>query len=349
MPESQLESQLEYQEEHFYSMMRMSVLLVLTFLSFFISPNFIPKIQLLQLVLGTLMIISLAYHALITYMPDRFVIIRKNLLLLMDFFILTFFIDALGENGIYLLPLYAIIVMQSSVSYGLNYYVSGAVIAIASLAYLVTFSSYWKGQYDIIVAFGITTLLVPLFYIKTQLRLDKKLNEAEEKIAYVDQLEENINIELTGIENRDTYKNTLKELVKEKATFSLLFISLQQNFDGKKEENVNETLLQDIVDKINKILDQDDLFVRLSGSEFAIISKKPRAFLRKYLQKLENAIISTHKVNGRNVHIEPNIGIALYPEDGQNEMAIGKCADEAMHAVKEKQNIHHLFYRGNAS
>ena len=99
-----------------------------------------------------------------------------------------------------------------------------------------------------------------------------------------------------------------------------------------------------MVDEINEVLDKDDLFARLSGSEFAIISKKPRAFLRKYLQKLENAIVSTHRVNGRSVRIEPNIGVALYPEDGQTEMAIGKCADEAMKAVKEKQNIHYLFW-----
>lgn len=52
---------------------------------------------------------------------------------------------------------------------------------------------------------------------------------------------------------------------------------------------------------------------------------------------------------GRSVRIEPNIGVALYPEDRQTEMAIGKCADEAMHAVKGKQNVHHLFYRGIAS
>lgn len=118
------------------------------------------------------MIFSLAYHALITYKPAAFVTARKNILLLMDFIILTFLINNLGAQGIYLLPLYAIIVMQASVSYGLNYYISGAVIAVASLAYLATSSPYWKGQYDVIVAFGITTLLVPFFYIKTRLRLD---------------------------------------------------------------------------------------------------------------------------------------------------------------------------------
>lgn len=106
-------------------------------------------------------------------------------------------------------------------------------------------------------------------------------------------------VELTGVEDRDTYKNTLKELVKDKATFTLLFISLQQIFDGKEDEHVNETLLQGVVDEINKVLDKDDLFTRLSGSEFTIISKKPRAFLRKYLQKIENAIVSIRRVNGQ--------------------------------------------------
>ncbi|AKF25849.1 hypothetical protein YH65_10980 [Sulfurovum lithotrophicum] len=343
------EQQMAYQEERFYSMVRMSILLLLTFLSFFISADIYPQIQLIQMVLGSLMILSLAYHALITYMPDSFVAVRKNTLMLMDFFILTFLINSLGAQGIYLLPLYAIIVMQSSVSYGLGYYVSGAVIATASLAYLATLSDYWKGQYDVIVAFGITTLLVPLFYIKTQHRLNQKIDEAEEKIAYVDQLEEEMSTELTGVKDRDTYKKSLRELVKEKSPFTLLFISLLQIDEGKEEEHINEILIQEIVDKVNKVLGEDDLFARLSGNEFVIISKYPRAFLRKYLQKLEDTIVSTHKVNGKSIRIEPNIGVALYPEDGRNEMSIGKCADEAMHAVKEKANVRHLFYRGIAS
>ena len=79
-------------------MIRMSVLLVLTFLSFFISSDIFPQIQLGQLVLGALMIFSLAYHTLITYKPTAFVAVRKNVLLLMDFIILTFLINSLGHR-----------------------------------------------------------------------------------------------------------------------------------------------------------------------------------------------------------------------------------------------------------
>jgi diguanylate cyclase (GGDEF)-like protein len=337
---------IEYQEERFYSMARMSILLILTVISFVISPSLFPKIQLVQLVLGALTILSLLYHALITYRYQSFVMLRKNTLLLLDFVILTFLIDVLGEHGIYLLPLYAIIVMQSSVSYGLNYYVSGALIATASLAYLAVDSAYWKGHYEIIVAFGITTLLVPLFYIKTLVRMGRKIGEAEEKIAYIDQLEEQIGVPLANVADRESYKETIKNLVKKKETFTLLFIALQQLSEGEEAEKVNDTLLQEIVDNINDALDEEDFFARLSDSEFVIISRRQRVFLRKYLQKLEDTMRSTHILNGKSVHVEPNIGVALFPEDAQNEMVLGKCADEAMNAVKEKPQVHHMFYRG---
>ena len=343
------EKYLEYQEERFYSMVRMSVVLVLTFLSFFISSNIIPKIQLVQLVLGSLMIVSLAYHALITYIPDRFITLRKNILLVVDFSILTFFINIMGEHGIYLLPLYTIIVMQSSGSYGLRYYISGALIVTASLAYLAFYSSYWQGQYEIIVSFGFTALLVPLFHMKTLLRMGKKIGEAEKKIAYVDKLEEKLGTEITGVKDREHYKAYFKKLVKRKETFTLLFISLEQSSDGEDIGPVNDILLQNVIDDINNILDKGDFLARLSEHEFAIITRKSRAFLRKYLQKLETTIISVHRIDNKNIHIEPNIGVALYPEDGQTEMTIAKCADEAMNAVKEKQNVRHLFYRGIAS
>jgi diguanylate cyclase (GGDEF)-like protein len=295
------------------------------------------------------MIIALLYHAFITYRPDSLVHIRRNVLILFDFIILTFSINILGENGIYLMPIYALIVMQSSVSYGLNYYISGALFAIAGFAYLATVSPYWQLHYNIITAFGITTVLIPLFYIKTLIRLDKELDEVEEKIAVIDEVGDNITIPIVGVEDRDTYKKEIKGLIKKKEPFTLLFISLDQIFDGEEEDTIADMVLQKVVDQINNVLNEDDIFARLGGSEFVIISRKQRVFLRKYLQKLEDAIVSTHRVNDKNIHIEPNIGITLYPEDGQNEMILGKNADEAMHAVKKKQNVYHMFYRGLTS
>jgi len=343
------ENYIEYHEERIYSISRMSILLVLTFLSFLISSDYVPKIQLVQLVFGGLMIISLVYHAFITYKPDSFVDIRRNMLILFDFVILTFTINILGENGVFLMPLYALIVMQSSVSYGLKYYISGALFAIAGFAYLSTSSSYWQANYDIIAAFGITTVLIPLFYIKTLIRLDRELEEVEEKIAVIDEVGDNISMPIVGVADRDAYKKEIKGLIKKKEVFTLLFISLEQIFDGKEDENITDMILQEVVDEINKVLNEDDLFARLNGNEFVIISRKQRVFLRKYIQKLEDAIISTHRVNDRSVRIEPNIGITLYPEDGQNEMILGKNADEAMHAAKEKQNVHYMFYRALTS
>ncbi|OQX50075.1 MAG: hypothetical protein B5M46_01920 [Epsilonproteobacteria bacterium 4484_20] len=343
------ENYIEYHEERIYSISRMSILLLLTFLSFLVSAEYVPKIQLVQLVFGALMIISLVYHAFITYRPDSFVHIRRNVLILLDFIILTFTIDILGENGIYLMPLYALIVMQSSVSYGLKYYISGALFALAGFAYLATSSSYWQLHYNVIAAFGITTVLIPLFYIKTLIRLDKELEEVEEKIAVIDEVGDNISIPIIGVEDRDAYKEEITGLIRKKEPFTLLFISLEQIFDGKEDENIVDMVLQEVVDGINKVLNEDDLFARLNGHEFVIISRKQRVFLRKYLQKLEDAIISTHRVNDRSVRIEPNIGITFYPEDGQNEMILGKNADEAMHAAKEKQNTHYVFYRGLTS
>ena len=343
------ENYIEYNEERIYSISRMSILLLLTFLSFLVSSDYIPKIELVQLVLGGLMIVSLLYHAFITYRPDSFVHTRRNVLILFDFIILTFAINIMGENGIYLMPLYALIVMQSSVSYGLTYYISGALFAIAGLAYLVTSSPYWEVHYNVITAFGITTVLIPLFYMKTLIRIDKELDEVEEKIAVIDEVGDNISIPIVGVAERDAYKKEMKGLIKKKEPFTLLFISLEQISDGKEDVNIADLVLQEVVDKINKVLNEDDLFARLSGNEFVIISHKQRVFLRKYLQKLEDTIVSIHRINGKNVQIEPKIGITLYPEDGQNEMILGRNADEAMHAAKEKENVYHMFYRGHTS
>jgi len=343
------ENYIEYHEERIYSISRMSLLLLLTFSSFLISANYVPKIQLVQLVFGGLMIVSLLYHAFITYKPDTLVHTRKNILILFDFVILTFTIDLLGENGIYLMPLYALIVMQSSVSYGLRYYISGALFALGGFGYLLTLSSYWQAQYNVVVSFGITTLLVPLFYIKTLLRLDRELNEVGEKIAVIGEKKVHHTVPIVGVAERETYKREMKKYLKKKVPFALLFISLEKREKGAKDDTIAERVIQSVVDEINAVLNEGDLFARLGGNEFVIISQKQRVFLRKYLQKLEDAIDSTHKFNGKTVHIEPSIGITLYPEDGESAMVLGKNADEAMHTAKEKPHLHYLFYRDLAS
>jgi len=339
---------IEYHEERIYSVSRMSLLLLLTFTSFLISASYVPKIQLVQLVFGGLMIVSLLYHAFITYQPDILVHTRKNILILFDFVILTFTIDLLGENGIYLMPLYALIVMQSSVSYGLRYYISGALFALGGFGYLLTFSSYWQTQYNVVVSFGITTLLIPLFYIKTLIRLDRELNEVGEKIAVIGE-KEKITVPIVGVAERESYKREMKKDLKQKKPFALLFISLEKRVAGKSDASIENEVMQTVVDEINRVLSEGDFFARLGGNEFVIISQKQRVFLRKYVQKLEDAIVSTHKINDKTVDIVPNIGITLYPEDGQNAMILGRNADEAMHTAKEKPNVHYIFYRDLAS
>ncbi|RRS32339.1 MAG: hypothetical protein P794_01700 [Epsilonproteobacteria bacterium (ex Lamellibrachia satsuma)] len=335
---------MSYYKERMSAGTRLAVLFAFTFASFLISPEIFPDIKMVQLILGGLILVSLLYYAFIVYQPGLLVSLRKNVLLLSDMLILMFLIKILEQKGIYFLPVYVLIVAQSSINYGLRYFYSSSLICIASLGLLINYSDYWFKHYDIVIAFGVTALLVPLLSIKIMIRsnqeyADSSLTEESNNTSVQPKAQ------VAGVVDKEVYKHKIKEMIKKKKYFALLFISIQEIATSNEKDQMENELIQEVVNKIKKNLDTDDFFARLGGNEFVIINTRQRVFLRKYLKKLEDRIVDTYRINNRNIRIEPKIGIALYPEDGQNEMILGKCADEAMREA-QKSNVNHMFYRG---
>jgi diguanylate cyclase (GGDEF)-like protein len=52
------------------------------------------------------------------------------------------------------------------------------------------------------------------------------------------------------------------------------------------------------------------------------------------VQKLRDALQTPMNICGHQLRISPSIGIAIYPQDGQDLQALLKHADQAMYAEK---------------
>jgi diguanylate cyclase (GGDEF)-like protein len=343
-----LSQNIYYQEERKHASERFMALVVFTLLAFILSgqgDGIIAERSLLAgFVLLVLTLFSVAHYYFVNTFPGKWVNFRKNLLIIADLGVLTYFILTFEEIGLFFFPLYILIIMRSGLSFGVAFfYISLALSGVSWIA-LLTYSPYWKAHSDIIATFAMTAFLIPMFYLKfitrvheENIELAQTLNDVPEEVHYD---------ELTGVANRKQYKDKMLSLLNEKEPFALLFIDLNKFkvINDTHGRHVGDEVLKEVARRLSDNIDKDDFIARLGGDEFVIITKRKKVYLDKFLAKLERSVIGRHKVGSIIVPIELSIGISLYPDDNHTAMMLAKFADEAMYMAKQSEERYHYFY-----
>lgn len=163
----------------------------------------------------------------------------------------------------------------------------------------------------------------------------RKLAEKEiERLAFYDAL--------TGLPNRYLLKDraTQQQSLAEagRQSFGLAFIDL----DHFKEVNdvhgheSGDDLLKQVVGRMRDYMRDSDTLARLGGDEFVwVIAGIPPTELENRITALLRRIAEPYQVLGNWVHISASIGLAIYPEDGDNFDILLKHADMAMYESKK--------------
>jgi diguanylate cyclase (GGDEF)-like protein len=337
-----------YQEERKFAAGHLFILIFLTLAAFFLSLNedkaFASKMLMAAFVLLAADVINIIYYIFISMHPNILVSFRKILLLVFDIALLTYFVYLFEYWGLFLLPLYALIVIHSGLGFGISYFYIASGTVIAAWAGLFVYSPYWTEHRDIIVSFGIVTFVIPLFYLKYIIHFHQEnyaLDEMPDDKEY-----DNVHDELTGVASRKAYKEKIQTLLQNKTPFSLLFIEINklQAIQDNYGRHIAEELLKEAVSRIKEYMEEDDFIARLGDSELVIVTTRKKIFMDKFLAKLERFVIGRHKVGNIVVPIDLSIGISIYPDDAHSAMLLGKFADMAMFAAKEDKERHHYFY-----
>jgi diguanylate cyclase (GGDEF)-like protein len=156
-----------------------------------------------------------------------------------------------------------------------------------------------------------------------------------ERVAYHD--------DLTGLPNRASFLTHLDQAVQQTALsggqLALLFLDL----DGFKE--INDTLghdagdlvLKEVASRIRGCLRKNDRLSRFGGDEFMILIDPVRRRRDAVTigEKILAATAAPVSLPGRSASIGISIGIAFYPEDGDNPQKLLKNADAAMYNAKQ--------------
>ena len=115
------------------------------------------------------------------------------------------------------------------------------------------------------------------------------------------------------------------------------------DLDGFKTVNdslghpAGDLLLQIIAKRLRNLLRQEDTVARLGGDEFAILVETLNTDIRLSLiaEKIIEAVAMPVELDGHTALVTASIGIAMYPDDGDNPTALLKAADMAMYASKQ--------------
>ena len=99
-------------------------------------------------------------------------------------------------------------------------------------------------------------------------------------------------------------------------------------------------MLQEVAKRLTQCMRESDTVARVGGDEFVVmlqgISSPEEAAL--VVEKIRSVLNQPFTVDGHRLNIMPSIGIALYPEHGDDEPHLLKHADKAMYL--EKSNDH---------
>lgn len=157
---------------------------------------------------------------------------------------------------------------------------------------------------------------------------------------------------LTGLPNRQMYQQSLtKRIACSKGTghkLAVMFIDLD------RFKNVNDTfghafgdqLLIEASERLKTGLHSVDRVSRQGGDEFTVLIDGIRHAedAEKVAQKIIHLLSQPFAIEGHELRIGCSIGIAMYPDDGEDAITLMKNADTAMYRAKEAGKNGYRFY-----
>jgi diguanylate cyclase (GGDEF)-like protein len=157
---------------------------------------------------------------------------------------------------------------------------------------------------------------------------------------------------LTGLPNRTIFSQRLGQALAQAARYdhkvALLFIDLDRFkvVNDTMGHEAGDRLLREVADRFRESLREGDTVARHGGDEFVVLIEQYDSAIQLagVAQKIIDQAVQPYLFDGHEFHISASIGIATYPNDGQDSAALLKHADIAMYRAKEAGKNQYQFY-----
>lgn len=175
---------------------------------------------------------------------------------------------------------------------------------------------------------------------------DQKLNEQR----MLHQSQHDI---LTGLPNRALLNDRMQQAIisarRDQMHMALLFLDLDKfkPINDTQGHAVGDLLLKEVAERMRACVRESDTVSRVGGDEFVILLPHidEEQVAVRVAEKIRHALNQPFALAGYRLHISSSTGVAVYPEHGQDEVALLKNADIAMYYAKKTGRNDVIVYR----
>jgi len=173
----------------------------------------------------------------------------------------------------------------------------------------------------------------------------KQAEELVKKLAFQDTL--------TGLPNRRLFHDRLVLALNQAKRNRERFAVMMLDLDRFKEINdtlghyVGDMLIQAVGQRLTNLLRKGDTVARIGGDEFILLLPSLGRIENadRIAEKIVSAFNEPFLLDDHEIRITPSIGIAIYPEHGDNLDILLRNSDIAMYAAKDSGRNTFKYYR----
>ncbi|KZE96024.1 Phytochrome-like protein cph2 [Geobacillus stearothermophilus] len=174
-----------------------------------------------------------------------------------------------------------------------------------------------------------------------------RLKQYEEQIKYMANHDD-----LTGLPNRrflrEQFSKLLKETKEEERLLAVYFIDLARfkNINDSLGHSVGDEVLKQMADRFQTVLDQKLFLTRVGGDEFVAVAPRVNyQSILAYVRTIQQMLARPLEIEGREFILSANIGISVFPFDGEDLNTLLGNADMALYHAKEEGKFYQFYHR----
>ncbi|HEY0288584.1 MAG TPA: EAL domain-containing protein [Pseudomonas sp.] len=157
---------------------------------------------------------------------------------------------------------------------------------------------------------------------------------------------------LTGLPNRNLFYTTLQMGLTQAAISGWQLAVITVDLDDFKMVNdtwghlIGDQMLVELSQRLSNCLNVSDTLGRMDGDEFALILmvREGQPDTQQMIERIREVLHKPYRLGGHDTSMTASMGIALYPDDGEEAQGLIKYANTAMSRAKQAGRNTYRFY-----
>jgi len=157
---------------------------------------------------------------------------------------------------------------------------------------------------------------------------------------------------LTGLPNRRLFSHRLDHALalskRHSSTFALLFTDLDEfkKVNDTLGHNVGDKLLVEVSKRLRSCVRESDTVARMGGDEFVVLIEEVenKRTITAVADKIIRQMQDRFHIDDHDIKVTTSVGIAVYPNDGDDADTLSKNSDTAMYDAKKQGRDNYKFY-----